>query len=47
MNLLTALKLPTKRPFKSYTETSKEEINRQPVNLSLDDLFVHNFINKG
>lgn len=36
-----------KKLFKSYTETSKEEINRQPVNLSLDDLFVHNFINKG
>ncbi len=36
-----------KKLFKSYTETSKEEINRQPVNLSLDDLFVHHFINKG
>ncbi|CAL2076770.1 LUD domain-containing protein [Tenacibaculum sp. 190524A02b] len=37
-----------KKLFKSYsTESSKEEINQQPVNLSLDDLFVHNFINKG
>ncbi len=36
-----------KKLFKSYTESSKEEINHQPVNLSLDDLFVHNFINKG
>ena len=36
-----------KKLFKSYTESSKEEINHHPVNLSLDDLFVHNFINKG
>ncbi|CAM1364311.1 conserved hypothetical protein [Tenacibaculum litopenaei] len=36
-----------KKLFNSNTESSKEEINRQPVDLSLDDLFVHNFINKG
>ncbi len=36
-----------KKLFNSYNKPSKEKINRQPVDLSLDDLFVHNFINKG
>ncbi|PQJ23004.1 hypothetical protein [Tenacibaculum sp. SG-28] len=36
-----------KKLFKSNNKSSKEEVNHQPVNLSLDDLFVHNFINKG
>ncbi|MGB1043247.1 MAG: hypothetical protein ACPGU6_07625, partial [Tenacibaculum sp.] len=37
-----------KKLFNSYTESSKEKkINEQEVNLSLDDSFVHNFINKG
>lgn len=36
-----------KKLFKSYTESSKEEINEQPVKLALDDSFVHHFINKG
>ena len=36
-----------KKLFKSSKESSQEQINNQPVNLSLDDLFVHNFINKG
>ncbi|WP_299159713.1 LUD domain-containing protein [uncultured Tenacibaculum sp.] len=37
-----------KKLFKSYTESSREKkINEQEVNLSLDDSFVHNFINKG
>ena len=36
-----------KKLFKSYTESSDKKINEQPVNLSLDDSFVHFFINKG
>lgn len=37
-----------KKLFKSYTESSRDKkINEQEVNLSLDDSFVHNFINKG
>lgn len=36
-----------KKLLKTYTESSKEKINKQEVNLSLDDSFVHNFINKG
>ncbi|HBI39915.1 MAG TPA: hypothetical protein DDY16_03075 [Tenacibaculum sp.] len=35
-----------KKLFKS-NKSSKEEINNEFVNLTLDDLFVHNFINKG
>lgn len=34
--------------FNNYKETKKnQEIKEQPVNLSLDDSFVHHFINKG
>ena len=34
--------------FKNYKESKKnQEIKEQPVNLSLDDAFVHNFISKG
>lgn len=37
-----------KKLFKSQIESSRnKEINKQEVNLSLDDSFVHNFINKG
>ncbi len=37
-----------KKLFKSHIESSRnKEINKQEVNLSLDDSFVHNFINKG
>ena len=36
-----------KKLFKQHKKSSKEKINLQTVNLSLDDLFVHNFINKG
>ncbi|MFD0992309.1 hypothetical protein [Tenacibaculum geojense] len=37
-----------KKLFKNYTESQlNKEINAQPVHLSLDDSFVHNFINKG
>ncbi|CAM1335131.1 hypothetical protein [Tenacibaculum aestuariivivum] len=37
-----------KKIFKSYKESSNDKlINQQEVNLSLDDSFVHNFINKG
>ncbi|WP_271405396.1 hypothetical protein [Tenacibaculum soleae] len=37
-----------KKIYKSYKESSKEKIiNEQEVVLSLDDSFVHNFINKG
>ena len=37
-----------KKIYKSYKESSKEKIiNEQEVILSLDDSFVHNFINKG
>ena len=37
-----------KKIFGGNTESSKtEEIKKQDVSLSLDDLFVHNFINKG
>lgn len=37
-----------KKIYKSYKESSREKlINEQEVNLSLDDSFVHNFINKG
>ncbi|MCH3882355.1 MULTISPECIES: hypothetical protein [Tenacibaculum] len=35
-----------KKIFKN-TAQEKEEIKQQPVNLSLDDNFVHHFINKG
>lgn len=34
--------------FRSFQESDKDkQINKQPVNLSLDDSFVHHFINKG
>ncbi|TYP96454.1 hypothetical protein C7447_10720 [Tenacibaculum adriaticum] len=34
--------------FKTFTEAKRnQEIKKQPVYLSLDDSFVHNFINKG
>ncbi|CAM1353178.1 hypothetical protein [Tenacibaculum insulae] len=37
-----------KKIYKSYKESSREKIAKeQEVNLSLDDSFVHNFINKG
>ena len=37
-----------KKLFKSYIETKRnQEIKEQTVHLSLDDSFVHNFINKG
>ena len=37
-----------KKLYKSYKKSSEEKlINEQEVNLSLDDSFVHNFINKG
>jgi L-lactate utilization protein LutC len=37
-----------KKIFKKSEESSKDnEIKKQEVTLSLDDLFVHNFINKG
>ena len=37
-----------KKIYKSYKESSIEkQINEQEVILSLDDSFVHNFINKG
>lgn len=37
-----------KKLFNSYKESQEEkEINAQPVHLSLDDSFVHHFINKG
>ena len=37
-----------KKIYKSYKKSSEEKlINEQEVNLSLDDSFVHNFINKG
>lgn len=37
-----------KKLYKSFQKSSKEEeIKQQPVSLSLDDAFVHNFINKG
>lgn len=37
-----------KKLFKSQIEASRNKIiNEQEVNLSLDDSFVHNFINKG
>lgn len=37
-----------KKLFSNKFETSKEDtLPNQEVNLSLDDLFVHNFINKG
>lgn len=37
-----------KKIFAGKTESAKtEEIKKQDVSLSLDDLFVHNFINKG
>ncbi len=37
-----------KKIYKSYRKSSEEKlINEQEVNLSLDDSFVHNFINKG
>ena len=37
-----------KKLYKSYKKSSEDKlINEQEVNLSLDDSFVHNFINKG
>lgn len=37
-----------KKYFKNYKESKRDqEIKKQPVNLSLDDSFVHSFINKG
>lgn len=37
-----------KKYFKNYKESKKnQEIKEQPVHLSLDDSFVHNFIAKG
>lgn len=37
-----------KKIFNNYKESKRnQEIKEQPVNLSLDDSFVHNFINKG
>lgn len=37
-----------KKIFKSYKKPKTEEqVKQQPVNLSVDDAFVHNFINKG
>ncbi len=33
--------------FKSFQESQSDKINDQKVNLSLDDSFVHHFINKG
>ena len=37
-----------KKYFNNYKESKKnQEIKQQPVSLSLDDSFVHNFINKG
>jgi hypothetical protein len=37
-----------KKLFKTYQESSKEKkVNEQEVHLSLDDSFVHHFINKG
>ncbi|MDB0611161.1 hypothetical protein PL371_04605 [Tenacibaculum maritimum] len=37
-----------KKLLKSYRDSSKDkEIKEQPVYLSLDDSFVHNFIDKG
>ncbi len=37
-----------KKFFKNYKESKRsQEIKEQPVSLSLDDSFVHNFINKG
>ncbi len=37
-----------KKLFKSYQESSKDkQVKKQPVELSLDDSFVHHFINKG
>lgn len=37
-----------KKLIQNFKETPKEEeVKEQPVNLSLDDSFVHNFINKG
>ncbi len=37
-----------KKLFKSYQESDKDkQVKKQPVELSLDDSFVHHFINKG
>lgn len=36
-----------KKLFDTLKTSKDEEIRQQPVNLSLDDSFVHNFINKG
>ncbi len=37
-----------KKLLKSFKESDKDkQINKQPVQLSLDDSFVHHFINKG
>ena len=36
-----------KKLFSSKSEIRKEEIKKQDVDLSLDDAFVHNFIQKG
>lgn len=37
-----------KKIYKSYKKSSNDKLaNHQEVNLSLDDSFVHNFINKG
>ncbi|WBX74282.1 hypothetical protein PG913_03480 [Tenacibaculum pacificus] len=37
-----------KKLYQSYQKSSNDKlINEQEVNLSLDDSFVHNFINKG
>ncbi len=36
-----------KKIFKTSDESSKDEINKQNVVLSLDDSFVHNFIKRG
>ncbi|MDB4297165.1 lactate utilization protein [Flavobacteriaceae bacterium] len=44
MSLFNKLFKKTSEPKLSSKD---KQINEQPVNLSLDDLFVHNFINKG
>ncbi len=36
-----------KKLFKSKSEIEQEEVKKHDVNLSLDDAFVHNFIQKG
>ncbi|AOW21875.1 LUD domain-containing protein [Urechidicola croceus] len=36
-----------KKIFKSSEDTKNEELKKQPVSLSLDDSFVHNFIERG